>query len=79
MKIKDLFEVVNTRFTCPDIAIIDDSDSSLQNIKSFKYPQDGRTYVDSMLSQFGDRKIISNGVTFGTDENGIDYIIVEVE
>ena len=79
MKVKELFRVVDTRFTCPDITIIDDSNSSLQSIKSFKYPKDGRTYVDIMLSQFGDSKIISNGVTFGTDENGINYIIVEVE
>ena len=79
MTVKELFEVVDTRFTCPDITIIDDSDSSLQSIKSFKYPQDGRTYVDGMLNQFGNRKIITNGVTFGNDENDIDYIIVEVE
>lgn len=78
MKVRELFEVLDVRFTCPDITIIDDSDSSLQSIKSFKYPKDGRTYVDSMINQFGDRKIITNGVTFGTDENGIDYIIVEV-
>lgn len=79
MKVKELFEVVDTRFTCPDITIIDDSESGSRSVKSFKYPQDGRTYVDSMLSQFDDRKIVNNGVTFGTDENGIDYIVVEVE
>lgn len=76
MIVKELFEVVDT-FTCPDITIIDNYNS--QSVKTFKYPQDGRTYVDSILSQFEDRKIVNNGVTFGTDENGIDYIVVEVE
>ena len=79
MKVKELFEVVDTRFTCPDITIIDDSESGSHSVKSFKYPQDGRTYVNSMLSQFGDREVIPNGVTFGSDENDIDYIIVEVK
>ena len=79
MKVKELFEVVDTRFTCPDITIIDDSELGSHTVKSFKYPQYGRTYVGSMLSQFGDRKIVNNGVIFGTDENEIDYIIVEVE
>lgn len=76
MKVKELFEVIDTKFSYYDITIIDDADS--RSVKSFKYPQDGRTYVDEMLNQFGDRIIISNGVTFGVDENGIDYIIVEV-
>ena len=76
MKVKELFEVIDTKFSYYDITIIDDADS--RSVKTFKYPQDGRTYVDEMLNQFGDRIIISNGVTFGTDENGIDYIIVEV-
>lgn len=79
IKVKELFEVVDTRFICPDITIIDDSKSGSHSVKSFKYLQDGRTYVDIMLSQFGDRKIINSGVTFGTNENGIDYIIVEVQ
>lgn len=78
MKVRELFEYIDTRFTCPDITVIDDAYSGSHSVKSFKYPIDGRTYIDSMISQFGDRKIISNGVTFGTDENGIDYIIVEV-
>ena len=60
-----------------DVTIIDDTDS--RSVKTFKYPQDGRTYVDGMLNQFGDRVIVSHGVVFGTDENGIDYIIIEVE
>ncbi len=76
MKVKELFEVIDTKFSYYDITIIDDADS--RSVKTFKYPQDGRTYVDEMLNQFGDRIIISNGVTFGADENGIDYIIVEV-
>lgn len=76
MKVKDLFEVIDTRFSCPDITIIDDADSRC--VKTFKYPQDGRTYVDGMLNQFEDRTIVPHGVVFGTDENGIDYIIVEV-
>ena len=77
MKVEDLFKVVDTRFFCPDITIVDDANS--RSVKTFKYPQDGRTYVDGMLNQFGDRIIIPDGVTFGTDENGIDYIIIEVE
>ena len=76
MKVKELFEVIDTKFSYYDITIIDDADS--RSVKTFKYPQDGRTYVDEMLNQFGDRIIISNGVTFGTDEYGIDYLIVEV-
>lgn len=79
MTVKELFKVIDTRFACPDITIIDDSDSSRQSVKSFKYPLGGRTYVDGMLDQFGDRKIITNGVTFGTDNYGINYIIVEVK
>lgn len=76
MKVEELFKVIDTRFFCPDITIIDDMDS--RSIKPFKYSQDGRTYVDGMLNQFGDRAIVPHGVTCGTDENGIDYIIVEV-
>ena len=77
MKVKDLFEVIDTKISFPDISIIDDMDS--RSVKTFKYPQDGRTYVDKMLNQFGDRIVISNGVTFGIDDYGIEYIIVEVE
>ena len=77
MKVKELFEVIDTTICFPDITIVDDA--NLRSVKTFKYPQDGRTYVDGMLNQFGDRKVISHGVTFGTDENGIYYIIVEVE
>ena len=77
MKVEDLFKVVDTRYFYPDITIVDDANS--RNVKTFKYPQDGKTYVDGMLNQFGDRIIIPDGVTFGTDENGIDYIIIEVE
>ena len=77
MKVKELFEVIDTSVSYPDISIIDDTDS--RSVKTFKYPQDGRTYVDGMLNQFGDRVIVSHGVVFGTDENGIDYIIIEVE
>lgn len=79
MTVKELFKVIDTRFACPDIYIVNAADSSRQSVKSFKYPLDGRTYVDGMLNQFGDRKIITNGVTFGTDDYGIDYIIVEVK
>ena len=77
MKVKDLFKVIDTNISCPDITIIDDLDS--RSVKTFKYPQDGRTYADGMLNQFGDRIIIPDGVTFGTDEYGINYIIIEVE
>ena len=77
MKVKELFKVVDTRFFCPDITIVDDA--NLRSVKTFKHPQDGRTYIDRMLNQFGDRIIIPDGVIFGTDENGIDYIIIEVE
>ena len=77
MKVEDLFKVVDTTICFPDITIVDDTNS--RSVKTFKYPQDGRTYVDGMLNQFGDRIIIPDGVTFGTDENGIDYIIIEVE
>lgn len=77
MKVKKLFEVIDINFSYPDITIIDDLDS--RSVKTFKYPQDGRTYVDGMLNQFGDRIIIPEGVTFGTDEYGIDYIMIEVE
>lgn len=77
MKVEELFKVIDTRFSCPDITIIDDADS--RGVKTFKYPQDGRTYVDGMLNQFGDRIIVPHGVVFGTDENEVDYIIVEVE
>lgn len=76
MKVKELFEVIDTKFSYYDITIIDDADS--RSVKSFKYPQDGRTYVDEMLDQFRDRIVISNGVTFGIDDYGIEYIIVEV-
>ena len=77
MKVKELFEVIDTKISFPDITIVDDA--NLRSVKTFKYQQDGRTYVDGMLNQFGDRIIIPDGVTFGTDENGIDYIIIEVE
>ena len=77
MKVKDLFKVVDTTICFPDITIVDDANS--RSVKTFKYPQDGRTYVDGMLNQFGDRIIIPQSVVFGTDENGIDYIIIEVE
>lgn len=77
MKVEELFKVIDTKYFCPDITIIDDTNS--RSIKTFKYPQDGRTYVDGMLNQFGDRIVIPYSVVFGTDENGIDYIIIEVE
>lgn len=76
MKIKELFEVIDTKFSYYDITIIDEADS--RSIKTFTYPQDGITYVDEMLNQFGDRTIVPGGVIFGTDEYEIDYIIVEV-
>ena len=77
MKVKDLFEVIDTKISFPDISIINDMDS--RSVKTFKYPQDGKTYVDGMLNQFGDRTIVQYGVDLGTDENGIGYIIIEVE
>lgn len=77
MKVEELFKVIDTKYFCPDITIVDDTNS--RSIKTFKYPQDGRTYVDGMLNQFGDRIVIPHSVVFGTDENGIDYIIIEVE
>ena len=77
MKVKELFEVIDTRFLYPNIHIVDDA--NLRSVKTFKYPQDSKTYVDEMLNQFGDRIIIPNGVIFGTDEDEIDYIIIEVE
>ena len=77
MKVEELFKVIDTKYFCPDITIVDDTNS--RSIKTFKYPQDGRTYVDGMLNQFGDRIVIPHSIVFGTDENGIDYIIIEVE
>ena len=77
MKVKELFKVIDTKISFPDITIIADSYSKA--LKTFKYPQDGKTYVDEMLNQFGNRTIVQYGVDFGTDENGIDYIIIEVE
>ena len=77
MKVEDLFKVIDTNISCPDISIIDDMNS--RSVKTFNYPRDGITYVDGMLNQFGDRTIVSGGVTFGTDEYEIDYIIIEVE
>lgn len=77
MKVKELFEVIDTRFDYQDITIIDDANSA--SVKTFKYPEDGRTYVDKMLNQFGDRIVIPKGVTFGTDGYDIEYIAVEVK
>ena len=77
MKVKELFEVIDTRFFYPDIHIVDDANS--RSVKAFKYMRDGGTYVKEMLDQFGDRTIVPHGVDFGTDENGIDYIIIEIE
>ena len=77
MKVKDLFEVIDTKISFPDITIVDDA--NLRSVKTFKYPHDGRDYVDGMLNQFGDRVIVPQSVVFGTDENGIDYIIIEVK
>lgn len=77
MKVKELFEVIDANVSCPDISIIDDMDS--RSVKTFRYLQNSITYVDEMLSQFGDRIIMPGGVTFGTDEYEIDYIIIEVK
>ena len=77
MKVKELFKVIDTKISYPDITIIDDSYSKA--LKTFKYPQDGRTYIDGMLNQFGDSTVRPQSVIFGTDENGSDYIIIEVE
>ena len=77
MKVKELFEVIDTKIYFPDITIVDDANS--RSVKTFKYPQDGKTYVDGMINQFGDRIVIPQSVVFGTDENGIDYVIIEVK
>ena len=77
MKVKELFKVIDTKISFPDITIIADSYSKA--LKTFKHQQDGETYVDGMLNQFGDRTVIPHSVVFGTAENGIDYIIVEVK
>ena len=77
MKVKELFEVIDVRFDYPDITIIDDSYSA--DVKTFKYSQDGRTYIDGMLNQFGDRIVRPKGVTFGANEYGVGYIEVEVK
>lgn len=77
MKVKELFEVIDTRFFYPDIHIVDDANS--RSVKAFRYLRDGGTYVKEMLNQFGDRTIVPHGVDFGTDEYEIDYLIVEVE
>ena len=77
MKVKELFEVIDTRFFYPDIHIVDDANS--RSVKAFKYLRDDGTYVREMLNQFVDRTIIPHGVDFGTDEYDIDYIIVEVK
>ena len=44
MKVKELFEVIDTKISFPDITIVDDANS--RSVKTFKYPQDGKTYVD---------------------------------
>ncbi len=72
MTVKDLFEVIDTKVSYPDITIIDDSNSG--GVKSFKYPQDGITYVDEMLNRFGDRTIVQHGIVFDTN-----CIIIEVK
>ena len=76
MKVEELFKVIDTRFFYPDIHIVDDANS--RSVKTFKYLRDGGTYVKEMLNQFGDRTVIPQSVVLGTDENGIDYIMVEV-
>lgn len=77
MKVEELFKVIDTKYFCPDITIVDDTNS--RSIKTFKYLRDGGTYVKEMLNQFGDRIIVPHGVDFGTDEYEIDYLIVEVK
>lgn len=77
MTVKELFEVTNTRFIYPDVTIIDETEG--YNIETFKYPQYGINYIEKMLSQFGNRLIVPLGVTFGTDEFGVNYIVVEVK
>lgn len=85
MKVKELFEVIDIRFDYPDITIIDNPDIATidklnsYNIKTFKYSQDGRTYIDGMLNQFGDRIVRPKGITFGANEYGVSYIEVEVK
>ena len=77
MTVKELFEVINTRFIYPDVTIIDETEEC--NIETFKYPQYGINYIDKMLIQFGNRVIAQKGVTFGTDKFGVNYIVVEVK
>lgn len=77
MKVKELFKVIDIRFDYPDITIIDDSYSD--DVKTFKYSQDGKTYIDGMLNQFGDRIVRPKGITFGANEYGVSYIEVEVK
>lgn len=82
MKVKELFEVIDAKTFYPDITIIDydlESVKTFKSISTFKYLQDGKTYIDKMLSQFGDRTIVPHGVVSGTDENEIDYIIIDVK
>jgi hypothetical protein len=76
MRVKELFKAINTD-SCPDITIIADTDS--RRAKTFKYPQNGITYINEILNQFGDRTIVPHGVTAGTDEYEINYLIIEVE
>ena len=77
MKVEELFKVIDTRFFRTDIFIVDSANS--RSVKTFKYLQDGETYVKEMLNQFGDRTIVPLGVDFGTDEYGMDYIIIGVK
>lgn len=77
MKVKELFEVIDTKIFYPDILIIDDANSG--SVKSFKYPRDDKTYINKMLKQFGNRTIVPHEIVFGTDDYGINYIIIKVK
>lgn len=76
MTVKELCSVISTT-NLPDIIIVDNTNS--QSVKTFKYPNDGNNYIQSMLNQFGDRVIEQNGVTFGSDMYDIDYIVITLK
>lgn len=75
MKVKELFEVIDYESTYPDVTIVKNT-NDLQSVKTFKYPSNS---IEEILKEFGDETIEPAGVTFGTNEYEIDYIIIEVE
>mgnify|MGYP007025962996 CR=1 FL=1 len=78
MKVKELFEVVDAKATCPDITIVNNNIAP-QSAKEF-ICKGKSNYIDEMLEEFGDSTIEPNGVVFGTDSyTCIDYIIIQVK